>query len=141
MLQTVWPSSGLTKIRLDLPSNFWPTLQIRVHTWKWFLFLNQNVLWILKRTVSIWDVLLSIQNIRFNWWIKNNHNITLKDFALKLDLWFDTLQGLAGTLKVIRTSKTDNLIKQWFSSIMSLFKMETSPKGKNLLPKGVNSFL
>ena len=23
----------------------------------------------------------------------NNHNITLKDFALKLDLWFDTLQG------------------------------------------------
>ena len=40
-------------------------------------------------------VLLSIQNICFNWWIKNNHNhnITLKTFALKLDLWFDTLQG------------------------------------------------
>ena len=45
------------------------------------------------------------------------------------------------TLKKIRTSNGDYDIKQWFSSIASLFKMGTSPKGKNLLPEGANSFL
>ena len=54
--------------------------------------------------------------------------------------------GLARTLKKLRTPKGDYLkgdywIKQWFSSIASLFKMGTSLKGKNLLPEGANSFL
>ena len=39
------------------------------------------------------------------------------------------------------TSKGDYWIKQWFSSIRSLFKVVTSFKGKNLLPEGTNSFL
>ena len=38
-------------------------------------------------------------------------------------------------------SKGYYCIKQWFSTIMSLFKKGTSLKGKNLLPEGENSFL
>ena len=41
----------------------------------------------------------------------------------------------------LRTSNGDYCIKQGFSTIMSLFKMGTSLKGKNLLPEGANSFL
>ena len=37
-------------------------------------------------------------------------------------------------LKKLRTSKRNYWIKQWYSSIASLFKMGTSRKGKNLLP-------
>ena len=49
--------------------------------------------------------------------------------------------GVAGTLKKIRTSKGDYWIKQCFSPIASLFKMGTSLKGKNLSPEEANSFL
>ena len=49
--------------------------------------------------------------------------------------------GIARTLKMLGTSKGDYWIKQWFSSIASLFKMGTSLKGKNFLPEGTNSFL
>ena len=47
--------------------------------------------------------------------------------------------GVARTLKKLRTPKGDYWIKQRFSSIGSLFKMGTSLKGKNLLPEGANS--
>ena len=50
-------------------------------------------------------------------------------------------KGVVSMLKKLRTSKGDYSIKQWFSSIASLFKMGTSLKGKNLLPEGANSFL
>ena len=49
-------------------------------------------------------------------------------------------KGVATTLKKLRTSKGDYSIKKWFSSIAFLFKMETSLKGKNLLPEGANCF-
>ena len=52
--------------------------------------------------------------------------------------------GVARTLKKLRTSKEDCWIKQRFSSVATLFKMRTSLKGNNLLlkfPEGVNSFL
>ena len=50
--------------------------------------------------------------------------------------------GEAWTRKKLRTTKGDYRINQWFSSIVSLFKMRTSFKGKNLLPgEGANSFL
>ena len=49
--------------------------------------------------------------------------------------------GVARTLKKIRTPKGDYCIKQWFSTLTSLFEMGTSLKGKNLLPEGANSFL
>ena len=45
-------------------------------------------------------------------------------------------KGVARTLK-----KGDYWVKQWFCSIVSLFKMGTSLKGKNLLPEEVNFFL
>ena len=55
---------------------------------------------------------------------------------------------LTMTLKKLRTSKgstsgssSDALQLRAFSTIASLFKMRTSLKGKNLLPKGANSFL
>ena len=38
----------------------------------------------------------------------------------------------------VRTSKGDYCMKQWFSTITSLFKMGTSLK---VLPEGANSFL
>ena len=46
--------------------------------------------------------------------------------------------GVARTLKKVRTSKGDYWIKKWFSSISSLFKMRTFLKGKNLLPDEAN---
>ena len=49
--------------------------------------------------------------------------------------------GVARTLKKVHISKGDYWIKQLFSSIMFLFKMGTSLKGKNLPPEGANSFL
>ena len=54
---------------------------------------------------------------------------------------FAKIIGVARTLKRLRTSKGDYWIKQWFSSIASLFKMGTSLRGKNLLPEGANSSL
>ena len=39
--------------------------------------------------------------------------------------------GVARTQKKLRTSKGDYVIKQWFSSIASLFKIGTSLKGKS----------
>ena len=42
--------------------------------------------------------------------------------------------GIARTLKKLRTSKGDYWIKQRLSSIASLFKMETSLKGKKNAP-------
>ena len=42
--------------------------------------------------------------------------------------------GVARTLKKLHTIKGNYWIKQWFSSIASLFKMGTSLKGKNSLP-------
>ena len=41
--------------------------------------------------------------------------------------------GVARTLKRLRTSKGDYWIKQRFSSMVPLFKIGTSLKGKNLL--------
>ena len=51
------------------------------------------------------------------------------------------LNGVARTLIKLRTSKGDYWIKQWFSLSATLFKMEMSLKGKNLLLEGANSFL
>ena len=47
--------------------------------------------------------------------------------------------GVVRTLTKLRTSNGDYCIKQWFSSIVPFFKIETSLKGKNLLPEGANS--
>ena len=47
---------------------------------------------------------------------------------------------VARTLKQICTPKVDYWIKQWFSSIASIFKMGTSIKEKNVLLEGANSF-
>ena len=55
--------------------------------------------------------------------------------------WYMLNNGVARTLKTIRTSKGDYWHKQRFSSIASLFKIGTSLKGKNLLLEGANSFL
>ena len=55
--------------------------------------------------------------------------------------WISVYNGIPRTLKKLRTSKRDYGTKQRFSTIMSLFKMETSHKGKNLLLEGANSFL
>ena len=64
---------------------------------------------------------------------------------LSVNIWTGVLitsnNGVAITLKKIHTSKGDYWIKQWFSSIASLYKMGTSLKGKNLLQEGANSFL
>ena len=49
--------------------------------------------------------------------------------------------GVTRTPRKLRTSNGDSWIKQWFSSIASLFEMGTSIKGKNLLPEGAKSFL
>ena len=49
--------------------------------------------------------------------------------------------GVARTLKKLRTPKGDYCIKQCFSTITSLFKLGISLKGKNLLPEGANLFL
>ena len=47
-------------------------------------------------------------------------------------LWAVHINGVIRTLKNLRTSKGDYVIKQWFSSIAPLLKMGTSLKGKNL---------
>ena len=47
--------------------------------------------------------------------------------------------GIARTLKKLRTSKGDYCLKQWYFTF--LFKLGTSLKGKNWLPEGANSFL
>ena len=57
------------------------------------------------------------------------------------DIVYTATNGVARTLKKLRTSKGDYCIKQWFSTITFLFKLGTSLKGKNLLPEGANSFL
>ena len=49
--------------------------------------------------------------------------------------------GVARTPKKFRTPKGDYRTKQLFSSIASLFKMETSLKGNNLFQEGANCFL
>ena len=51
------------------------------------------------------------------------------------------LNGVARTLIKLRASKGDYWIKQWFSLSATLFKMEMSLKGKNLLLEGASSFL
>ena len=55
-------------------------------------------------------------------------------------LYVPMYNGVARKLKKLRTSKGDYLTKQLFSSIVPLFKMGTSLKGKDLPPEGVNSF-
>ena len=60
--------------------------------------------------------------------------------VLSVDELF-TNNGIARMLKKLLTSKGDYWIKQWLSSIASLFKMGTSVKGKNWLPEGANSYL
>ena len=49
--------------------------------------------------------------------------------------------GVARTLKKLRTSKGDYWIKQWVSSIASLVKMGTFPKRKNSPPEVAHSIL
>ena len=51
------------------------------------------------------------------------------------------INGVARSLKNLRTSKEDYWNKQRFSSSALLSKIGTSLKGKNLLPEGANSFL
>ena len=51
------------------------------------------------------------------------------------------INGVARMLQKLRISKGDYWIKQWFTSIATLFIMGTSLKGKNLLPEGAKSFL
>ena len=47
---------------------------------------------------------------------------------------------VARMLQKLRTSKGDYWIKQWFSSIATLFIMGTSLKGKHLAPRGSEIF-
>ena len=72
--------------------------------------------------------------------INTRDNISCRARGLKLSLRL-LGNGIARRLKRFRTSKGDYCIKQRFSTITSLFKMGTAPKGKNLLPLGANSFL
>ena len=60
---------------------------------------------------------------------------------IRLTLLWRNGNGVDRTLKKLRTPKGNYWIKQWFSSMASLFKMGTSLRGKNLLPEGANSFL
>ena len=53
----------------------------------------------------------------------------------------DPHSGVAGTPKKLCISKGDYWIKQWLSSIMSLFETGITIKGKNFFPEGANSFL
>ena len=62
------------------------------------------------------------------------------EYYLKFAQVLINANGVARTLKKVRTSKGDYRVKQWFSSVASLFKMGTSLKGKNLLPEGTKSF-
>ena len=62
------------------------------------------------------------------------------DVAVHVSLWASS-NGVARTLKKLRTQKGHYSIKQRFSSFASLFKMGTSLIGKNLLPEGANTFL
>ena len=57
-----------------------------------------------------------------------------------LHTWYMYFKSVAGTLKKLCKLKGDYLTKQRFSSFASLFKMGTSLKGKNLLPRGANYF-
>ena len=50
---------------------------------------------------------------------------------LQLDSIYDGTQLRSRALKKLRTPKGDYWIKQWFSSIASLFKMGIFLKGKN----------
>ena len=94
-------ANSLTQFRLD-KNQAWSAFKLLTNlpdktTYLKMIFFSQpkHVVGTQKNCLNEM-VLLSIQNICFNWWIKNNHNnriITLKNFALKLDLWFDTLQG------------------------------------------------
>ena len=68
-----------------------------------------------------------------DWDEKHQHTETKHPRALH--------NGVARTLKKLRTSKGDYWIKQWIASIAPLFKMGTSLTGKNLLLEGANSFL
>ena len=61
--------------------------------------------------------------------------------AVPQSIVFIWINGVARTLKKLPSSKGDYWIKQRFSSIVSFLKMESSLKGKNLLPEGANSFL
>ena len=60
----------------------------------------------------------------------------MKDMDIEVEL----CNGVARTLKKLRTSKGDHWIKQLFSSTASLFKIGTSRKGKNSLPEQILSF-
>ena len=53
----------------------------------------------------------------------------------------DSTNGVARTLKKLRTSKGDYCIELLFSTVTFLFKMGTFLKGKNLPPEGENPFL
>ena len=78
--------------------------------------------------------------IHFGYWQRPIHLAFLRLLMLRL-LTVYSSNGVARALKKLHTSKGDYWIKQWFSSIASLFKMGTSLKGKNLLPEGANSSL
>ena len=66
----------------------------------------------------------------FALWLQCRYGLTVLGF----------FNGVARTLKKLRTSKRDYWVKQRFSSIAPLFKIGTSLKGKNLLPEAANSF-
>ena len=67
-------------------------------------------------------------------------SVNLEYIFEEIKIWKEN-DGVARTLKKVRTSKGDYWIKQLFSSIVSLFNMGTSLKGQNYLPEGANSFL
>ena len=54
---------------------------------------------------------------------------------------YEITNGVARTLKRLRTSNGDFCIKQCFSTITPLSKIGTYLKGKNLPPEGANCFL
>ena len=72
--------------------------------------------------------------------IQVNFPISIMIMKIKMATTYPS-NGVAGTLKKLRTSKGDYWIKQCFSSSASFFKMGTPFKGINLLPTGANSFL
>ena len=74
----------------------------------------------------------------FRWSYYGTKKFDMKLMGKELELY---INGVARTLKKVRTSNLDYWIKQCFSSIASLFRVGNSLKGKNLPPEGANSFL
>ena len=61
---------------------------------------------------------------------------SLSHVVLNIFMYCTPPNGIARMVKKLHTLKGDYWIKQWFSSIGSLFKMGPSLKGKNFVVAG-----